>query len=76
MKSPATMSESAGLAPGMGYPGMSRADEPHGEPWMADMSRQQAMAMHSREMRTKMSVGQSGTMRLKRGHQPRANRQS
>jgi hypothetical protein len=40
-------------------------------PWHADLSRQQSMATRSRETRTKMSVGQANTMRLKRGNQPR-----
>jgi hypothetical protein len=41
-------------------------------PWAVDQdSRQQSMAAHARETRTKMSVGQSNAMRLKRGNQPR-----
>lgn len=56
----------------------SRNDAPHDEapeadrvPWHTDLSRQQSMATRSRETRTKMSVGQANTMRLKRGNQPR-----
>jgi hypothetical protein len=55
-----------------------RADAPHDEapdvdraPWQTDLSRQQSMAVRSRETRTKRSVGQANTMRLKRGNQPR-----
>jgi hypothetical protein len=41
-------------------------------PWAVDQeARQQSMAAHARETRTKMSVGQSNTMRLKRSNQPR-----
>jgi hypothetical protein len=56
----------------------ARPDAPHDEapeedraPWRTDLSRQQSMATRSRETRTKMSVGQANTMRLKRGNQPR-----
>ncbi|MEV0271821.1 MAG: hypothetical protein HOV71_02950 [Hamadaea sp.] len=37
-------------------------------------SRQAAMAAREKSMRTKMSVGQANTMRLKRGNQPRGGR--
>lgn len=49
-------------------------EAPHAErerPWAQDESRQQSMATRARETRTKMSVGQSNTMRLKKGNQPR-----
>jgi hypothetical protein len=38
-------------------------------PGITDDARQQSMASHARETRTKLSVGQADTMRLKKGRQ-------
>jgi hypothetical protein len=46
---------------------------PRNEPGLGDGSRQQSMASHARETRTKMSVGQADVMRLKKGRQPRGD---
>lgn len=39
-----------------------------------EQSKQHAMAAREKATRTKMSTGQSNTMRLKRGNQPRGGR--
>ena len=58
-----------------GTPKIEKPDGDHPvEPpaWVDQQTRQQqSMSTHTRETRTKMSVGQSGTMRLKRSNQPR-----
>jgi hypothetical protein len=55
-----------------GQPGRDEAPQHSG--WASEQSRQQSLATHSRETRTKMSSGQANTMRLKRGNQPRGGR--
>jgi hypothetical protein len=62
-----------GGAPKIAKPGADVPDRPaEAAPWADQQSRQQqSMSAHARETRTKMSVGQSNTMRLKRGNQPR-----
>jgi hypothetical protein len=49
-------------------------DHGHAAEQAREESRQAAMAAREKAMRTKMSVGQANTMRLKRGNQPRGNR--
>ena len=49
-------------------------DHRHAAEQAREESRQAAMAAREKAMRTKMSVGQANTMRLKRGNQPRGNR--
>jgi len=57
-------------------PDMPHDEAPQAErpAWVGDESKQQSMASRSQQTRTKMSVGQANTMRLKKGNQPRGGR--